>query len=230
MAQLKSIRSLLGLLKRYKPSPPADPQFFQWAERVVRAHHKAGDAVELVTVVSELVPFLPDHQRSTLARLVTEPKAEKAQTNAGSFESLKSSESSEWRRMFLDGPLDRLKAPVVLSSRAELETSAASRHRGRLWGMLASSVESTDAKETASQMSMESLAEDLLLLSKRATQMSTCPNTVCTVCSFFVLDRRTNCDKHNTRNTTTTVLIRFKDTKLPNSQFTRRYSHKSLPN
>lgn len=173
MARLKSIRSLLSLLKRYKPSPPADPQFFQWAERVVRAHQKAGDAVELVTVISELVPFLPDHQRSTLARLVmTEPKADTSATwssaSSASSESARSasatarSESSESaRRMFLDGARESLKAPVVLSSRPEMmQTGSAQRSHGRLWGMLASPEaapsESLRVKEPASQIPVES--------------------------------------------------------------------------
>ena len=183
MARLKSIRSLLSLLKRYKPSPPADPQFFQWAERVVRAHQKAGDAVELVTVISELLPFLPDHQRSTLARLVmTEPKADTSATwssaSSASSESARSasatarSESSESaRRMFLDGARESLKAPVVLSSRPEMmQTGSAQRSHGRLWGMLASPEaapsESLRVKEPASQIPVESSlkaeAEDLL--------------------------------------------------------------------
>lgn len=169
MARLKSIRSLLSLLKRYKPSPPADPQFFQWAERVVRAHQKTGDAVELVTVISELVPFLPDHQRSTLARLVmTEPKADTSATwSSATSESASSassptfgrSESSESRRMFLDGATS-LKAPVVLSSRPELtQTGSAQRSHGRLWGMLASpsaAPSESRVKEPASQIPVES--------------------------------------------------------------------------
>lgn len=183
MARLKSIRSLLSLLKRYKPSPPADPQFFQWAERVVRAHQKAGDAVELVTVISELVPFLPEHQRSTLARLVmTEPKADTSATwtsATSSSESARSesrsatarSDSSESRRMFLDGARESLKAPVVLSSRPEMmQTGSAQRSHGRLWGMLASPAapsESLRVKEPASQIPVESSlkaeAEDLLI-------------------------------------------------------------------
>lgn len=169
MARLKSIRSLLSLLKRYKPSPPADPQFFQWAERVVRAHQKTGDAVELVTVISELVPFLPDHQRSTLARLVmTEPKADTSATwSSATSESASSassptfgrSESSKSRRMFLDGATS-LKAPVVLSSRPELtQTGSAQRSHGRLWGMLASpsaAPSESRVKEPASQIPVES--------------------------------------------------------------------------
>ncbi|CAL1172197.1 unnamed protein product [Cladocopium goreaui] len=173
MARLKSIRSLLSLLKRYKPSPPADPQFFQWAERVVRAHQKAGDAVELVTVISELVPFLPDHQRSTLARLVmTEPKADTSATwssatssssesaRAASSATARSESSESARRMFLDGA-SSLKAPVVLSSRPEMmQTGSAQRSHGRLWGMLASPEaapsESLRVKEPASQIPVES--------------------------------------------------------------------------
>ena len=165
MARLKSIRSLLSLLKRYKPSPPADPQFFQWAERVVRAHQKAGDAVELVTVISELVPFLPDHQRSTLARLVmTEPKADTSATwssatssssesaRAASSATARSESSESARRMF-----------------EMMQTGSAQRSHGRLWGMLASPEaapsESLRVKEPASQIPVESSlkaeAEDL---------------------------------------------------------------------
>ena len=179
MARLKSIRSLLSLLKRYKPSPPADPQFFQWAERVVRAHQKAGDAVELVTVISELVPFLPDHQRSTLARLVmTEPKADTSATwssatsesaSSASSATARESSESESRRMFLDGARS-LKAPVVLSSRPDMvQTGSAQRSHGRLWGMLASpseaAPESLRVKEPSQrpvESSLKADAEDLL--------------------------------------------------------------------
>mgnify|MGYP002804067545 FL=1 len=138
MAQLKSIRTLLSLLKRHKPSPPADPQFFQWAERVVRAHQKNGDALELVKVVSELVPFLPENQRKTLAQLVmTETKSE-ATTSSTPMQ-------SEPKR-FLDidvgharGHGHSSKAPLILS-RSEMPTrSTPQRSGGRLWGMLAAS-------------------------------------------------------------------------------------------
>jgi len=137
MAQLKSIRTLLSLLKRHKPSPPADPQFFQWAERVVRAHQKNADALELVKVVSELVPFLPENQRKTLAQLVmTETKSE-ATTSSTPMQ-------SEPKRFLDVGHVGRehgsSKAPLILS-RSEMPTRSTQPQRsgGRLWGMLAAS-------------------------------------------------------------------------------------------
>ena len=171
MAQLKSIRTLLSLVKRHKPSPPADPQFFQWAERVVRAHQKNGDALELVKVVSELVPFLPENQRKTLAQLVmTETKSE-ATTSTPM--------QSEPKR-FLNIDVGRehghsSKAPVILS-RSEMPTrSTQPRSGGRLWGMLAASPAEASVlravKEPATETSavessaleMEAEAEDMCL-------------------------------------------------------------------
>ena len=167
MAQLKSIRSLLSLLKRHKPSPPADPQFFQWAERVVRAHQKNGDALELVKVVSELVPFLPENQRKTLAQLVmTETKSE-ATTSSTPLQ-------SEPKR-FLDidvgharGHGHSSKAPLILS-RSEMPTrSTPQRSGGRLWGMLAASpaVSATETSVESSALEMEAVeaeVEDMCL-------------------------------------------------------------------
>eukprot|EP00438_Fugacium_kawagutii_P030521 Skav213649 [mRNA] locus=scaffold2012:280012:289087:+ [translate_table: standard] len=132
-ATLKSIGTLLSLVKRHKPSPPADPQFFQWAQRVVREHQKSSDAVELVTVVSQLVPFLPEHQRSGLAQLVMTPKSQPAEPVMPS-----TSEPSERRRFLDTASAGRVSsAPVVLSSLEVRSSSTSSSRSGdRLWGML----------------------------------------------------------------------------------------------
>lgn len=179
MAQLKSIRTLLSLLKRHKPSPPADPQFFQWAERVVRAHQKNGDALELVKVVSELVPFLPENQRKTLAQLVmTETKSE-ATTSSTPMQ-------SEPKR-FLDidvgharGHGHSSKAPLILS-RSEMPTrSTPQRSGGRLWGMLAASPAVSASvlravKEPATETSVESSALEMKAVEAEVEVM--CLNT-----------------------------------------------------
>lgn len=200
MAQLKSIRTLLSLLKRHKPSPPADPQFFQWAERVVRAHQKNGDALELVKVVSELVPFLPENQRKTLAQLVmTETKSE-ATTSSTPMQ-------SEPKR-FLDidvgharGHGHSSKAPLILS-RSEMPTrSTPQRSGGRLWGMLAASpaeaavlravkepATETSAVES-SALEMEAEVEDMCLKTAPQSMMLHC----CYRCRGMLHDLEWSC-------------------------------------
>ena len=145
----------------------------------MRAHQKNGDALELVKVVSELVPFLPENQRKTLAQLVmTETKSE-ATTSSTPMQ-------SEPKR-FLDidvgharGHGHSSKAPLILS-RSEMPTrSTPQRSGGRLWGMLAASPAVSASvlravKEPATETSVESSALEMKAVEAEVEVM--CLNT-----------------------------------------------------
>ena len=82
-----------------------------------------------MTVVSELMPFLPENQRSSLARLVMRPETDVAQKPKRKAEPR--AETSETTRFLTN----RSTADVMLS--AEKESGTISMAPGRLWGMLA---------------------------------------------------------------------------------------------
>jgi len=71
-ADLDTVLSLLRLLRRYRPHSPPGRSFFTWAKQRLIEHYEAGraDPAALAEAVSELVPRLPEDERSQLARIL----------------------------------------------------------------------------------------------------------------------------------------------------------------
>lgn len=167
--QLSSLRILLRLLKRHKPSPVADPEFFQWASRLVVLHQKdpksSTDAVELMTLVSDLVPFLPEDQRSALARLVmTRTESPEIATATA-----RTASASIARRLLdVEAESDNGRAVAVAgrvawSSTKTRTTVALDAKKTRLWNLLATSPETV---LTVQEPKEELVAESATLQAK----------------------------------------------------------------
>ncbi|CAK9034598.1 unnamed protein product [Durusdinium trenchii] len=171
--QLSSLRILLRLLKRHKPSPVADPEFFQWASRLVVLHQKdpksSTDAVELMTLVSDLVPFLPEDQRSALARLVmTRTESPEIATATA-----RTASASIARRLLdVEAESDNGRAVAVAgrvawSSTKTRTTVALDAKKTRLWNLLATSPETV---LTVQEPKEELVAESATLQAKAEEQ------------------------------------------------------------
>lgn len=71
-ADLDTVLSLLRLMRRYDVRPAPRRHFFTWASMRIVEHFEAGraDPVTLAAAVGELVPRLPEQERSQLTRVL----------------------------------------------------------------------------------------------------------------------------------------------------------------
>jgi len=148
--QLSSLLTLLRLARRHKPKPPADPEFFSWAVRLVEVHQRAGkiDDGLMADIVGELVPQLPEAERSKLTRVImARPRPEAAEA-AGASSSLPFEPVREASKpMLLRGGEPNLQASIALAAPEPCQSLWEPSHSpaftarlaagGRLWGLLA---------------------------------------------------------------------------------------------
>jgi len=164
---LSSLMSLMHLLRRHKPMPAPDDRFYAWAARQAAAHSEVSgvDRELLAALVGELVPRIPQNERSGLAKILLSGTRE-PKTNAASEVSSQAAQARRLLPAHARVPQWKEVDVTLAGSTTSARVSAAMRNSSRvvaksggdLWTLLDRQVVSVQSEHVAEVRSQVQLA------------------------------------------------------------------------